>query len=168
MTIREIHHAIGRSSLGLVLVARRDRGVSAVLIGEDPDELRRQLRDRHPDATLAPGDAELSALAARVIACIERPAHAMDLPLDMCGTEFQRTVWRALREIPMGSTASYADVANRIGRPTSARAVARACAANPLAVVVPCHRVVRSDGTLSGYRWGVERKRALLAREAGA
>lgn len=168
MTTREIHYTIGRSSLGLVLVARSDRGASDVLIGDDPDELRRCLQARHPGAMLTVDDTEPGALAARVIAGIERPGNTPPVPLDMRGTEFQRTVWRALGEIPMGSTASYTDVAIRIGLPTSARAVARACAANPLAVVVPCHRVVRSDGTLSGYRWGAERKRALLAREASA
>jgi AraC family transcriptional regulator of adaptative response/methylated-DNA-[protein]-cysteine methyltransferase len=164
----EIHYAVHLSSLGLVLVAQSAQGVCAVLLGDDRQVLRSDLKDRFPGATLIEGDAKLSALAARVIESVESPAHGIDLPLDLRGTEFQRSVWKALRDIPAGTTASYLDIANRIGLPKSARAVAQACAANPLAVVVPCHRVVKSDGKLSGYRWGVERKRALLAREAVA
>lgn len=165
---RAIHHAmrfvIGVSSLGLVLVARTEQGVRAVLFGDDRDALREELHRRFPDAPLADDDA-LRPLAERVIAAIESPAAAPDVPIDPRGTPFQRMVWQALRDIPPGSTATYAEVAARVGQPASARAVAQACAANAIAVLVPCHRVVRSDGTLSGYRWGVDRKRELLARE---
>lgn len=157
---------VAESSLGLALVARTTRGVSAVLIGDDADELLRNLRQRFPFATISDGDAELSELAGRVIDFIESPARGLDAPLDILGTEFQLNVWQALREVPAGSTASYTDIANRIGLPKSVRAVAQACAANPLAVIVPCHRIVRRDGQLSGYRWGVERKRSLLDKEA--
>jgi AraC family transcriptional regulator of adaptative response/methylated-DNA-[protein]-cysteine methyltransferase len=161
-----IHFAVGQSSLGLVLVARSDRGVSAVLFGADRDAVRRDLHDRFPGARLVEDDAALETLVARVVGLVDAPARGLDVPLDVRGTPFQRTVWQALREIPAGSTASYTDIANRIGLPTAVRAVAQACAANALAVVVPCHRVVTMDGKLSGYRWGVERKRALLDREA--
>lgn len=165
----EMKVAIGDSALGLVLVARSAAGISAVLLGDDRDALRHDLQRRFPGATLVEGDAALTALAARVIQMVESPARDVDgleLPLDPRGTAFQRTVWQALREIPAGSTATYTEIASRIGMPRSVRAVAQACAANALAVVVPCHRVVRSDGGLSGYRWGVQRKRALLDREA--
>jgi len=158
--------AIGESSLGLVLVARSAAGITAVLLGDDRDALRRDLRERFPLARLVDGGAPMSELVAWVTDFVESSARDLDVPLDMRGTEFQRSVWTALREIPAGSTASYTEIAKRIGRPNSVRAVAQACAANALAVLVPCHRVVRSDGALSGYRWGVERKRALLEREA--
>jgi len=157
---------IGVSSLGLVLVARGEGGIRAVLFGEDRDALREELRRRFPDAPIAEGDEALHAVAARVIAGIESPAQAPDVPIDPQGTPFQRMVWQALREIPPGSTATYTQVAERVGAPTSARAVAQACAANAIAVLVPCHRVVRGDGSLSRYRWGIERKRELLEREA--
>lgn len=161
-----IRAVVRQSSLGLLLVARSAKGLCAVLVGDDEAELRQDLRRRFPAATVADADEALDVLARQVADCVESPARALDVPLDMGGTEFQRTVWSALREIPPGSAASYVDVARSIGMPRAARAVARACAANPLAIVVPCHRVVRSDGSLSGYRWGVGRKRALLAREA--
>jgi AraC family transcriptional regulator, regulatory protein of adaptative response / methylated-DNA-[protein]-cysteine methyltransferase len=137
-------------------------------MGDDRDALREDLRRRFPGVTLVDGQggSALGAAVAGVIRFIESPDRHLAMPLDLRGTDFQRAVWRALREIPAGSTASYTDIANRIGRPTSVRAVAQACAANPLAVVVPCHRVVRSDGELAGYRWGLERKRALLDLEA--
>ncbi len=157
---------IGETSLGSVLVAQSANGLIAVLLGDDRDVLRRDLESRFPDAVLTESDAAFDERTAEVIRFVDSPAHVLNAPLDMHGSEFQRKVWKALREIPAGKTASYADVANSIGRPTSARAVATACAANHLAVVVPCHRVVRSDGQLSGYRWGIERKRALLRREA--
>jgi AraC family transcriptional regulator of adaptative response/methylated-DNA-[protein]-cysteine methyltransferase len=162
----EIHYDIGIFSLGLLLVARSSRGLCAVLLGDDGERLRRDLAARFPGATLLSGGAGMTALTARVRAFIESPARGLDEPLDLRGSEFQQRVWQALRQIPAGATTTYADVARRLGRPGSARAVAGACAANLLAVVVPCHRVVRSDGSLSGYRWGVERKRALLAQEA--
>ena len=162
----EIRFAVGECSLGSILVARSERGVCAILLGDDPDALLRELQDRFPRATLVGGDAEFEALVARVVGFIEAPRLGLDLPLDVRGTAFQQRVWRALREIPAGATVSYRELAERIGAPGSVRAVAGACAANPLAVAIPCHRVVRSDGGLAGYRWGVERKRALLQREA--
>ena len=157
--------AIGECSLGAILVARSERGVCAILMGDDPDALARDLQDRFPHARLIGGDAGFEALVAKVIGFVEAPALGFDLPLDIQGTAFQQRVWQALREIPAGSTASYTEIAKRIGAPKSVRAVAGACAANPIAVAIPCHRVVRSDGALSGYRWGVARKRALLDRE---
>ncbi|HEX8891566.1 MAG TPA: bifunctional DNA-binding transcriptional regulator/O6-methylguanine-DNA methyltransferase Ada [Pyrinomonadaceae bacterium] len=161
----EIHFAVGECSLGLILVARSERGICAILLGDDPDELTRDLNNRFPRAKLIGGDAEFEHLVSKVVSLIESPAVGLELPLDVRGTSFQRRVWQALRKIPSGSTASYADIARRIGEPKSVRAVAQACGANPLAVAIPCHRVVRSDGALSGYRWGIERKRALLERE---
>ena len=164
----EIRFAIGECSLGSILVATSARGVCAILMGDDPGELARDLQDRFPRATLLGGDAEFEGLVAKVVGLVEAPRVGLDLPLDVRGTAFQQRVWRALRRIPAGATASYADIARRIGSPKSVRAVAQACAENALAVAIPCHRVVRSDGGLSGYRWGVERKRALLDREVNA
>ena len=160
-----IEFAIGESSLGAILVARSQRGVCAISLGDDADALLRELQDRFPRAELIGGDAGFERLIAQVVGLIEQPELGIDLPLDVRGTAFQQRVWRALRQIPPGETASYAQIAQRIGSPTSVRAVAGACAANTLAVAIPCHRVVRSDGALSGYRWGVERKRELLLRE---
>lgn len=160
-----IRFAVGECSLGSILVARSERGICAIALGDAPDRLVRDLQDRFPRAELIGGDAEFERLVARVVALVEAPGPAPDLPLDIRGTAFQRRVWQALTNIPAGTTASYAEIARRIGAPKSARAVARACAANTLAVAIPCHRVVRTDGGLSGYRWGVARKRALLARE---
>jgi len=162
----EIRFAIGECSLGSILVARSERGVCAILLGDDPDGLARDLQDRFPRATLIGGDPEFEEVVARVVGLVEAPRVGLDLPLDVRGTAFQQRVWRALREIPPGSTVSYREIAKRIGSPGAVRAVAHACAANPLAVAIPCHRVVRSDGGLAGYRWGVERKRALLLRES--
>jgi AraC family transcriptional regulator of adaptative response/methylated-DNA-[protein]-cysteine methyltransferase len=164
----EIRFAVGECSLGSILVAKSERGVCAILLGDDPDALARDLQDRFPYATLIGDDPEFERLVSRVVGLVEAPGLGLDLPLDVRGTAFQQRVWRALREIPAGTTASYRDIASRIGSPRSVRAVAQACAANPLAVAIPCHRVVRTDGGLSGYRWGVERKRALLEREARA
>ena len=164
----EIRFAIGECSLGSILVASSDRGVCAILLGDDADKLVHDLQDQFPRANLIGGDAEFEQLVATVVGFIEAPGIGLDLPLDVRGTAFQQRVWQALREIPAGETASYTDIANRIGSPKSVRAVAQACAANALAVAIPCHRVVRNDGGLSGYRWGVERKRALLGREARA
>jgi AraC family transcriptional regulator of adaptative response/methylated-DNA-[protein]-cysteine methyltransferase len=157
--------AFADSTLGAVLVASGAAGVRAVLLGDDHDVLRRDVARRLPGATFVEGDDAARALAARVATAIDAPEGAPEVPLDPHGTPFQRRVWQALREIPRGTTATYTEIAARLGMPTAARAVAAACAANPIAVVVPCHRVVRSDGGLSGYRWGVERKRALLERE---
>ena len=164
----EIRFAIGQCSLGAILVARSERGVCAILLGDEPETLARELQDRFPHATLVGGDADFERCVAQVVGFVEAPAVGLDLPLDVRGTAFQQRVWQALRDIPAGHTASYAEIAGRIGAPKAVRAVALACGANALAVAIPCHRVVRSDGALSGYRWGVERKRALLAREAQA
>lgn len=161
-----IRFAIAACSLGAILVARSERGVCAILLGDDPDALARDLQDQFPKAELIGDDDAFDALVAKVVGFVEAPALGLDLPLDVRGTAFQERVWQALRQIPPGSTASYAEIARRIGMPRAVRAVAQACGANHLAVAVPCHRVVRSDGALSGYRWGVERKRELLRREA--
>ncbi|MDP9526218.1 bifunctional DNA-binding transcriptional regulator/O6-methylguanine-DNA methyltransferase Ada [Pseudomonas protegens] len=162
----DIRFAVGQCSLGAILVARSERGVCAILLGDDPNQLVEQLQDKFPRANLLGADADFERLVAQVVGFVEAPAIGLDLPLDLRGTAFQERVWQALKSIPAGSTASYADIAQRIGAPKSMRAVAQACAANSLAVAIPCHRVVRSDGSLSGYRWGVERKRQLLEREA--
>ena len=161
----DIRFAVGECSLGSILVAKSDRGVCAILLGDDPDELTHDLQDRFPRANLIGGDADFEQLVSNVVGFVEAPRLGLDLPLDIPGTGFQQRVWQALLNIPTGSTTTYTDIANQIGSPKSVRAVARACGANVLAVGVPCHRVVRTDGALSGYRWGVERKRALLKRE---
>jgi AraC family transcriptional regulator of adaptative response/methylated-DNA-[protein]-cysteine methyltransferase len=162
-----IRFAIGESWLGPILVAASDKGVCAILLGEDPDELVRDLQDRFPKAEFIGGDVEFEQLVATVVGFLENPSSGLELPLDIRGTAFQQRVWEALRRIPAGSTASYAEIAERIAQPGSVRAVAQACAANHLAVAVPCHRVVRTDGSLSGYHWGVERKGRLIKRERG-
>jgi AraC family transcriptional regulator of adaptative response/methylated-DNA-[protein]-cysteine methyltransferase len=164
----EIRFAVGECSLGAILVAQSGLGVCAILIGDDPDALARDLQDRFPRATLLGGEADFEQLVAKVVGFVDAPGIGLDLPLDIRGTAFQQRVWQALREIPPGQTASYTEIANRIGAPGAVRAVAGACAANPLAVAIPCHRVVRNDGALAGYRWGVERKHALLEAEAQA
>lgn len=161
----EIRFGVRECSLGSVLVAASARGVCAILLGDDPDELVRDLQNRFSGAMLVEGDLEFEAVVTEVVRFVEAPDRGLDLPLDMRGTAFQERVWRALGEIPPGSTVSYAELAARIGAPKSARAVGRAVGANPLAVAIPCHRVIRNDGMLSGYRWGVERKRTLLERE---
>jgi AraC family transcriptional regulator of adaptative response/methylated-DNA-[protein]-cysteine methyltransferase len=160
-----IRFAVGATTLGAILVAESDRGICAILLGDDADVLVRDLQDRFPRATLEGADPAFDQKVAQVVGLIEAPGTGLDLPLDVRGTAFQARVWDALRQIPPGTTWSYAEVAARLGAPSSTRAVAQACGANALAVAIPCHRVVRSDGALSGYRWGVERKRALLARE---
>jgi AraC family transcriptional regulator of adaptative response/methylated-DNA-[protein]-cysteine methyltransferase len=162
----DIRFAVGECSLGSILVAQSERGICAILLGDDPDALVRELQDRFPQATLIGGDAAFEQLVATVVGFVEAPAVGLDLPLDIRGTAFQQRVWHALRAIPAGTTVSYTDVATRIGAPQAVRAVAQACGANTLAVAIPCHRVVRHDGALAGYRWGVERKRTLLQREA--
>ncbi|WAH57033.1 bifunctional DNA-binding transcriptional regulator/O6-methylguanine-DNA methyltransferase Ada [Pseudomonas silvicola] len=160
-----IRFALGQCSLGDILVARSERGVCAILLGDDPEQLLRDLQDSFANAELIGADPEFEQWVAQVVGFVEAPAIGLDLPLDVRGTAFQERVWQALRGIEVGSTASYAEVARLIGAPTATRAVAQACGANRLAVAIPCHRVVRSDGGLSGYRWGVERKRRLLERE---
>jgi AraC family transcriptional regulator of adaptative response/methylated-DNA-[protein]-cysteine methyltransferase len=164
----DLMFAIGACSLGAILVAATKKGVAAILMGDDPAELLRDLQDRFPKENLIGGDKAFEKLAARAISIIEQPGSAIALPLDIQGTAFQHKVWAALQCIPSGTTVSYAGVAERIGAPKAVRAVAGACGANPVAVIIPCHRVVRNDGSLSGYRWGLERKRALLDREAKA
>jgi AraC family transcriptional regulator, regulatory protein of adaptative response / methylated-DNA-[protein]-cysteine methyltransferase len=161
-----IRFAVGECSLGSVLVAASERGVCAIYLGDDPDALVKDLQDQFPKAHLVGGDKKFERTVAQVVGFIEAPKTGLDLPLDVRGTAFQQRVWQALREIPAGSTASYTDIAERIGLPKAVRAVAGACASNKLAVAIPCHRVVRHDGNISGYRWGVGRKSALLEREA--
>ena len=161
----EMRFAIADSTLGRVLIARSAKGVSAVLLGDDDGALRSDVARRFPHATLVEDPRGLAADAARVIELIDSPNRSVDVRLDLRGSAFQRRVWDALREIPPGATETYTDIAQRLGMPNAARAVARACATNPVAVLVPCHRVVRRDGDLSGYRWGLQRKRALLQRE---
>jgi AraC family transcriptional regulator, regulatory protein of adaptative response / methylated-DNA-[protein]-cysteine methyltransferase len=163
-----IRFAVGECSLGSILVATTEKGVCAILLGNDRERLVRDLQDRFPKARLLSGDIGFELLVASVVAFVEAPGMGLDLPLDVRGTAFQRRVWQALQEIPAGSTMTYAAIAQRIGAPKAVRAVARACASNAIAVAIPCHRVVRSNGALSGYRWGVKRKRALLAREAAS
>jgi AraC family transcriptional regulator, regulatory protein of adaptative response / methylated-DNA-[protein]-cysteine methyltransferase len=163
-----IRYAVAQCHLGWVLVAATDRGICGIEFGGTAAALRSAFKARFPAAVLRGDDADFAAWVAEVLALIEAPDRRFDLPLDIQGTAFQRRVWEALRAIPAGSTATYADIAARIGSPSAVRAVARACAANPVAVVVPCHRVVGTDGQLKGYRWGVQRKRALLDREADA
>ena len=162
----EIRFAVGQSSLGAILVASSAKGVAAILLGDDASELVRNLQDRFPKAHLIGGDSDYEALVARVVGFIESPRIGLDLPLDVRGTAFQRRVWQALRKIPAGETVSYAEIARRIHSPNAVRAVANACATNPIAVAIPCHRVVRNDGAPSGYAWGIERKRELIGREA--
>src|SRR3984957_3320535 len=161
-----IRCAVGEASLGAVLVAATDKGVCAITLGDDPDALVRDLQDRFPNADFKGGDAEFERMVAEVVGLVEAPGQRLDLPLDIRGTAFQQRVWAALSAIPSGKTATYAEIARAIGQPKAVRAVAQACGANPLAIAIPCHRVVRSDGDLSGYRWGVERKRKLIDREA--
>ncbi|MBN8888072.1 MAG: bifunctional DNA-binding transcriptional regulator/O6-methylguanine-DNA methyltransferase Ada [Rudaea sp.] len=164
----EIRFAIGQCSLGAILVACSEKGICAILLGDDADRLARDLQDQFPNARLIGDDPDFANLVAQVVGFVEAPGQGLDLPLDVRGTAFQQRVWDALRKIPAGSTASYSEIAERIGSPKAVRAVAQACASNKIALAIPCHRVVRNDGALSGYRWGVERKRALLEREEHA
>ena len=160
-----IRFAVGECSLGSILVAQSARGVCAILLGDDPEALVRELQDRFPRAELLGGDAAFERVVAQVVGFVEAPRLGFGLPLDVQGTAFQQRVWEALRAIPPGETLSYTELARRVGRPAAVRAVAAACAANRIAVAIPCHRVVRSDGGLAGYRWGIDRKRALIERE---
>lgn len=164
----DIYFAVGECSLGSILVAATRKGVCGILLGSDPARLVRDLQDQFPKANLIGNEKRYAALVAKVVGFVEQPRLGLDLPLDIRGTAFQQRVWKALRDIPVGETASYATIAKKIGLPKSVRAVAQACAANTIAVAIPCHRVIRSNGSLSGYRWGVERKRTLLEREARA
>lgn len=162
-----LHFAVGESSLGAILMAKSALGICAILLGDSPALLVQQLQDMFPRAQLIGGDCEVEQWFAQVVGFVEAPKLGLDLPLDIRGTAFQQRVWQALQEIPVGETASYADIAVKLGSPNAVRAVAGACAANILAVAIPCHRVIRQDGALSGYRWGVERKKRLLEQEAG-
>jgi AraC family transcriptional regulator of adaptative response/methylated-DNA-[protein]-cysteine methyltransferase len=162
-----IRFAVAQCSLGAILVAATSQGICAILIGDEPEPLVYDLQERFPQAELIGAEPAFEAVVAQVVGFVEAPRIGLDLPLDVRGTAFQRRVWEALRAVPVGSTVSYSELAERLGMPTAARAVAGACAANPVAVAIPCHRVVRTDGNLSGYRWGIERKRTLLEREAG-
>lgn len=161
-----LRFAVGTSWLGALLLAASDTGLCAILLGDDPAALMRDLRARFPGVALIDGTADLAERLATVVRFVDRPALGLDLPLDARGTAFQERVWQALRRVPAGCTVSYTDLAHAVGAPGAVRAVAGVCGANPLAVAIPCHRIVRRDGALSGYRWGVERKRALLDREA--
>lgn len=166
-----VSYLLGESSLDMVLVAQTPRGVCAIFMGEDSDALERALQKLYPNARRADtrhASPNVKGVFAKIIAFIDAPAHELDIALDLHGTEFQQQVWQALRQVPLGQRATYAEIARAIGRPTASRAVAGACAANRVSLAVPCHRIVRSDGGLSGYRWGVARKRALLEREAAA
>jgi AraC family transcriptional regulator of adaptative response/methylated-DNA-[protein]-cysteine methyltransferase len=163
----QIRFAVAQCSLGALLVAATAKGICSILLGDDPDALVRDLQDRFPKAELIGAEPAFEASVAQVVAFVEAPRIGLDLPLDVRGTAFQQRVWQALRAIPAGRTVGYAELAAQLGMPQGARAVAGACAANPVAVAIPCHRVVRNDGSISGYRWGVERKKTLLEREAG-
>ena len=163
-----VRYSVGNCSLGSVVVAASGRGVCAIFLGDHPDALVRELLDRFAPSALVRDEKALASTLARIAALVEAPASTLGLPLDERGTAFQRRVWQALRTTQPGTTTSYGEIAAQIGAPSAARAVAAACAANPIAVATPCHRVVRGTGELSGYRWGVARKRTLLEREAVA
>jgi AraC family transcriptional regulator, regulatory protein of adaptative response / methylated-DNA-[protein]-cysteine methyltransferase len=160
-----VRFAVGECSLGAILVAATHKGVCAILLGDDPEALVRDLQDQFPNAQLIGGDKDFEHLVAKVVGFAESPENGLDLPLDVRGTAFQQRVWTALREMPAGATTSYTEIAKRIGTPDSVRAVAKACASNAIAIAIPCHRVVRNNGRVSGYRWGMGRKRILLDRE---
>ncbi len=162
----KIYFALAVCSLGTLLVAQSPIGVCAILLGDDPEQLLNNLQDKFPNAELIGGNDDFEQLVAQVVGFIEAPEIGLNLPLDIQGTAFQQRVWQALRNIPVGETKSYSDIAEKIGQPSAVRAVANACGANMLAVAIPCHRVVRSNGDLSGYRWGIDRKQALLLKEA--
>lgn len=161
----EIRFALAKCALGTVLVAATSRGIAAITLGDDAEALLRDLDQRFPKATLVAADPGFEDTITKVIAFMDTPSAALVLPLDVQGTAFQHRVWDALRQIPPGTTITYSQLAERIGKPAAIRAVASACAANPVAIAIPCHRVVHKDGNLAGYRWGIERKRALLDRE---
>jgi AraC family transcriptional regulator of adaptative response/methylated-DNA-[protein]-cysteine methyltransferase len=160
-----IRFAVGETSLGTILVAATTKGICAIQLGDDPDALVRALDERFPNATLVGDDASFAQTVARVVALVESPTTTLDLPLDIRGTAFQQRVWRALTTIAAGTTWTYTELAAVIGQPRAVRAVASACAANEIAIAIPCHRVVRASGELAGYRWGIDRKSMLLTRE---
>lgn len=164
----DIRFAVAQCSLGALLVAATGTGICEIALDADPEQLVRNLQDRFKAARLIGADDEFETWVAAVVGFVEDPSRGLDLPLDVRGTAFQRRVWEALRDIPVGTTATYSQVAERIGSPRAVRAVARACATNSIALAIPCHRVVRTDGSMAGYRWGVDRKRELIARELKA
>jgi AraC family transcriptional regulator, regulatory protein of adaptative response / methylated-DNA-[protein]-cysteine methyltransferase len=161
----DIRYHISNCSLGYLLVAATGKGICSIRFGDSPNELQTELEELFPHAQVRQGDVSFKKMVAETLSFVERPQAQFNLPLDIRGTAFQQRVWTALQKIPLGSTASYQAVAKSIGKPAAVRAVAGACAANPVAVAVPCHRVVKADGALSGYRWGVARKESLLKRE---
>jgi len=163
---KEIHYATGESFLGWVIVAATEKGICSIEFGENPEALVQQIHHQFPQAKFREDDHTFNQWVTQVIAFIEMPQSGLNLPLDIQGTVFQQQVWQALQAIPIGSTLSYTELAQKIGNPKAVRAVARACASNKIAVVVPCHRVVGSNGKLTGYRWGIDRKQALLERES--
>jgi AraC family transcriptional regulator of adaptative response/methylated-DNA-[protein]-cysteine methyltransferase len=163
-----LYYSIGACSFGSILVARSEKGICAILIHDDDQPLLADLQKRFPKATLIEDQDDFKHWLAQIVHFVEEPKKGLELPLDIRGTLFQQRVWQRLQKIPLGTTASYTDIATQLGDPKAVRAVASACAANPIALLVPCHRVVRSDGAISGYRWGVENKRMLIAREAKA
>ncbi|MBU0522674.1 MAG: methylated-DNA--[protein]-cysteine S-methyltransferase [Gammaproteobacteria bacterium] len=166
MSTSPIRYISGTSSLGVLLLAFSAEGLCALLLGEDLITLERDLARRFPGPPPPQRDEGLMPALEQTLRHLENPHIALDLPLHLSGSVFQRRVWEVLRKIPVGETASYRDIAQRLGQPSASRAVANACGANPVAVIVPCHRVLRQDGSLGGYRWGMERKRQLLDREA--
>lgn len=161
-----IRFTIGSSSLGSLLIAASMKGICCITLGDDSGPLVADLKKRFKNLNVVEDDDALKKFLTQVIEFVETPRSDLDLPLDVRGTEFQQRVWQALLKIPFGTTTSYSSVAHMIGSPNSVRAVASACGANSISLAIPCHRVVRSDGQLSGYRWGIERKHALLARES--
>ncbi len=160
-----IRFALGECSLGSILVASSEHGVCAIFLGDNPEKLLQDLQNTFSNADIMGADQDYERLVAKVVGFVETPAIGLDLPLDIRGTAFQQRVWQALREIPAGKTLSYSQLAHKVGKPKAVRAVASACAANKIAVAIPCHRVVRMDGAISGYRWGLARKASLLDKE---
>jgi AraC family transcriptional regulator of adaptative response/methylated-DNA-[protein]-cysteine methyltransferase len=163
-----IRFAVGECSLGSILVAASHLGICSIALGNDPHTLMKDLQRRFPNAKMLGGDKQFERMVSQVVAFVENPSAGLELPLHVQGTAFQQRVWKALCEIPCGATRTYAEIAQTLGQPNASRAVAGACAANSLAVAIPCHRVVRTNGSLSGYRWGVERKEKLLRVEAAS
>jgi AraC family transcriptional regulator of adaptative response/methylated-DNA-[protein]-cysteine methyltransferase len=164
----DIRFGFGESALGTVLVAASDKGVAAILMGDVRDVLRRELADAFPHARLIPEEAGLAQMVGQVVGLLDAPHKGLDLPLDIRGSALQQAVWQALRDVPSGQTATYGQIAKALPLPATAQDVGAACAANVLAVAIPCHRVVKADGSIAGYRWGVQRKRRLINREGVA
>jgi AraC family transcriptional regulator, regulatory protein of adaptative response / methylated-DNA-[protein]-cysteine methyltransferase len=167
-TTEEIRFSFGKFSLGTVLVAASTRGIAAILLGDDQRALRADLATAFPRARLSPDDAGLADVVSQVVTFVDAPHKGLDLPLDIRGSALEQAVWQALREVPAGHTVTYGQIAKTLPLPATAQDVGAACAANVLAVAIPCHRVVKADGSISGYRWGVQRKRKLINREGVA